>query len=264
MFSSGALDALQGDDDSDEEPEFHDAEQGPPVDPVYMHENADILGHRPSETNGSPTASNVSKPRRQKQPPRSTAADDEDGDDDFETDTRPVSEARRLALQKTRASNRSPLPQSSAGHSIPQERLPSPNPASSAPLEAIRQEKRNVSTANRTFTGPSVPRQRHPWSDNDSQTLIELIGLRHAAWSTIESCDKHKFEQPRNQQAYRDKARNMKVDMLLTDAVLPVNFDLVMLGKKEIDRVTSFGKNPSRKENDMHEGRAINTEYHGA
>lgn len=107
-----------------------------------------------------------------------------------------------------------------------------------------------------------MPKQRHAWSDNDSQTLITLIRERQASWTTIEKEDSEAFERPRGQQAYRDKARNMKVDMLLTDAILPPCFDMVTLGQKEIRRVVSFGKNPARRERDMDEsGRAINTEY---
>lgn len=68
------------------------------------------------------------------------------------------------------------------------------------------------------------------------------------------------FEIPRNAQAYRDRARNMKVDYLITDAVLPRGFDLVSLSKKEIDRLRKMGKNHERKESDVdRHGRPINT-----
>lgn len=54
----------------------------------------------------------------------------------------------------------------------------------------------------------------------------------------------------------------MKVDFLLLDVVLPPGFNLVALGKKEIDRVKGLGKNPYRREEDLDEdGEPINTEY---
>ncbi|KAF7544183.1 hypothetical protein G7046_g9836 [Stylonectria norvegica] len=78
----------------------------------------------------------------------------------------------------------------------------------------------------------------------------------------MEQQDSHRFQYARNQQAYRDKARNMKVDYLIADAVLPPCFDLVALGKKEITRLISLGKNPHRKEKDIDaNGRAVGTEY---
>ncbi|KAG6012289.1 hypothetical protein E4U43_007860 [Claviceps pusilla] len=94
-------------------------------------------------------------------------------------------------------------------------------------------------------------RQRHPWSDKDSATLIELIAQERAGWSVIERRHNSKFEYPRNQQAYRDRARNMKVDFLLGDAVLPPCFDLVVLGKKEEAKVLAGGRNPHRKEHEF-------------
>lgn len=48
----------------------------------------------------------------------------------------------------------------------------------------------------------------------------------------------------------------------MTDVVLPPCFDLVALGKKEIDRLIGLGKNPYRREADVDEnGFAIGTEY---
>ncbi|KAG5979523.1 hypothetical protein E4U55_005082 [Claviceps digitariae] len=102
-----------------------------------------------------------------------------------------------------------------------------------------------------TANVPSHLRQRHKWSDRDSATLIELIAQERAGWSIIEQRHNDKFEHPRNQQAYRDRARNMKVDFLLADAVLPPCFDLVVLGKKEIDKVLAGGRNPFRKEHEF-------------
>jgi hypothetical protein len=74
--------------------------------------------------------------------------------------------------------------------------------------------------------------------------------------------ESERFQHPRNQQAYRDKARNLKVDFLSTNAVLPPGFDLVALGTKEVRLLQARGKNPFRRERDLDdEGNAINTEY---
>jgi hypothetical protein len=74
--------------------------------------------------------------------------------------------------------------------------------------------------------------------------------------------ESHRFELPRNAQAYRDRARNMKVDFLISDAALPRGFDLVTFSKKEIDRVEKLGKNPNRTEADVdRNGRPTNTAY---
>jgi len=44
---------------------------------------------------------------------------------------------------------------------------------------------------------------------------------------------------------------------------LPPSFDLVVLGKKERNAVIACGKNPDRKESDVLDGRAINTDWRG-
>lgn len=279
MYDRNALAALQDDSQGDGPSGSHTI--GSPRRPrksVYDHENADILGQRPSETNGSPTASSshATSLRRKRRPQgrRHVEEEEEDDEDDnpFEEDTRPPDPRRQAMVNSNLARNRSPLPRSQPS-SAPRQRYPSPPTATPAQQQAppppssfaaMQMEKRNLKLSRAALASAPTIRQRYPWSDNDSQTLVDLINLRHAAWSTIETCDGERFEHPRNQQAYRDKARNMKVDMLLTDAVLPPKFDLVTLGKKEIDRVISFGKNPSRKERDIDEyGRAINTEHGG-
>ena len=46
------------------------------------------------------------------------------------------------------------------------------------------------------------------------------------------------------------------------DFPLPPGFDLVLLGKKERDKVIAVGKNPDRKEDDIdEEGNLIDTEF---
>lgn len=112
-----------------------------------------------------------------------------------------------------------------------------------------------------TSSGRGPLKQRQQWSDNDQFLLIDLVARCHGSWSKINNNHGHRFEYPRNQQAYRDKARNLKVDFLMTDKVLPPCFDLVALGHKEVEKLSSFGKNPYRKEKDLDDdGTPINTE----
>lgn len=102
--------------------------------------------------------------------------------------------------------------------------------------------------------------RRRAWTDRDTDVLIELIGKTSAFYALIERHYKHHFECPRGQQAYRDKARNVKVDYLLNDECLPLEFDRVSLGPKEIRKLQAAGKNPFRKEKDVDDaGRPTNT-----
>jgi hypothetical protein len=67
------------------------------------------------------------------------------------------------------------------------------------------------------------------------------------------------FQIYRNQQAIRDKARNLKKGYLCADAILPNGFDYVYLSKKERDDVIASGHNPERREEDIDEdGHVIN------
>jgi hypothetical protein len=138
----------------------------------------------------------------------------------------------------------------------------STQPGATPDFEAIKAKKRALSAAARAERGEQPTQQRKPWSAADCTTLLHCIFERHASWSQIQSEDGNKFEVPRNQQAYRDKARNMKVDYLITDAVLPPCFDLVALGSKEKARLIAMGKNPNRREGDIDdEGNPINISY---
>ncbi|PHH70247.1 hypothetical protein CDD80_6148 [Ophiocordyceps camponoti-rufipedis] len=103
--------------------------------------------------------------------------------------------------------------------------------------------------------------KRVRWSDHDTRVLNQCIKDRHANYADIERNDADKFEHARNQQAYRDKARNLKVDYLKTDQPLPECYDLVSLGHKEVKQIEANGKNPHRRESDVDdEGRPVNTE----
>lgn len=223
------------------------------------------------------------EPEEEAEEEQEEEADEEDDDDDegeFETDTRPVKQGKRAAIVNSMPPPKRPrisAPPSSS-RPIPTSSRDPPSTGRAPPLSTISEEapvvdpntpdfaalsaqKRDIVQRNRAMAPPAY-KQRYVWSHQDTATLITLIRDRQAAWSAIEKKDNHLFEHPRNQQAYRDKARNMKVDLLITDAVLPPGFDMVKLGRKEIDKLIGLGKNPYRRETDVDEdGNAVGTEY---
>lgn len=139
-------------------------------------------------------------------------------------------------------------------------RSPPSIPPSTSPDFAAIQRVKDQARMNARLSQPKSLKKRLGWSDRDSATLIDLVARRAASWATIEREDSQLFELPRNQQAYRDRARNMKVDFLISDAILPRGFDQVTLSKKEIDRLQKLGKNHARRERDVdRNGRPTNT-----
>ncbi|KAG9499840.1 hypothetical protein J7337_008302 [Fusarium musae] len=260
-----------------------DFRSGVPRD-YHEHSNADLLGGSPFPPASSyrlATRGGRERERGQKRPRFSQ--DDEDGDDSFETDTRHVDPARREELQRQMPPppRPQPVPQRPQRHvtesSFSSEPVPplsmeqssqdmglrsvSQAPMSSRPFNAIAkaasQRKKEVRMADPERQGP---RQRVPWSEHDSQVLLDLIQEHGVRWSSIETMSE-RFEYPRNQQAYRDRARNLKTDILMIDMLLPPNFDGVALSNKEIAKIKGVGKNPFRKEADVDDhNNPINTE----
>ncbi|EYB29924.1 hypothetical protein FG05_13312 [Fusarium graminearum] len=251
----------------------------------HQHANADLLGSPFPPASSFRVVSNSDRSQYQgHKRPRSVTTEDDDEDDPFETDDRRVNPARRAELKRQMPPP--PRPES-ISRSLPR-RVPVPSSARSVP-PAFDQESLWDSTSQEDLRPPSSsvvnydalkkaasqrnrearladpgrqgPRQRVPWSDHDTQLLLDYIQEHGARWSMIESECKHYFEYPRNQQAYRDRARNLKTELLITDAVLPPNFNDVVLGSKEIIRVKAVGKNPDRREEDVDaDGDPINTE----
>ncbi|CAM1502116.1 Fc.00g041000.m01.CDS01 [Cosmosporella sp. VM-42] len=229
------------------------------------HTNDDLLSTPQPESSGRPAA-RAKAQGKQRGPSVDTIQEEEDEQDDpFETDTRPVDKGKRKAIKSalpTAKRTRLPTPSAApAAESVTIQDYPPPSDPSQADLQRVRAEKELISQRARLAQTHGF-KQRYAWSDNDTATLISLVRERHAAWATIQNTDNHRFEHPRNQQAYRDKARNLKVDYLMTDANLPPGFDLVALGKKEIDRLKGLGKNPWRKEEDIDsEGKPIGVDH---
>lgn len=223
------------------------------------------------------TPSPSRRKRTHSQQQASDEEDDDDEEDNFQTDYREPNPEHLAAAQefkRQRIALASPQ-QPGGGISHTQLEPPSSGPtaiAYSQPLTSppsTAQDLRQIASlkeraskdhraaqqqqqqAKRGETPASIAglqvRQRVPWSDADSLALIRLIGReKPLTYADMENYHADVFEYPRNQLAYRDRARNMKVDYLITDCVLPKGFDRVSLGKKEVLRVVSFGKNPNR------------------
>lgn len=237
--------------------------EGPPSNQQVDDSNSAILGPRP------PTVAASTAPGSASARVRRSHASQEEEEEAFEEDTRAVDQEKSADIKRTLNDRPPPRSPSAAmgppprptqrpreGSNEGEEEREQPTPPPSSAFDAMRYEKSALTSSARTRDSPSSPartgqKQRRQWSDNDTYTLIDLVRKTHAGWSVMEKHYSDRFEIPRNQQAYRDKARNLKVDLLMTDRVLPPCFDLVALSKKETDKVVSYGKNPYRKENDL-------------
>ncbi|KAI1870816.1 uncharacterized protein JN550_004962 [Neoarthrinium moseri] len=200
------------------------------------------------------------------------ADEEEDGDEDeYETNTRPLDESRRIVKERPITG-----PSSSKRVRISDTRATGDGRRSASLANSSREFDRDrtenvrasdislLSTqaraAARHARQPSAPQRRVFWSDDDTATLIDAIRKYGCQWSFLE--EQALFSTFRSQQAIRDKARNLKVDLLKTDVPLLAGFDAVALGKKERDAVKKAGKNPDRMEQDIDDdGNVVNNQW---
>lgn len=86
-------------------------------------------------------------------------------------------------------------------------------PTSTAPPSyAVISETAKEILRQKHLGAPRKARQRIPWSEKDTELLINLIGAIGCSWAAME--ERGDFEHMRDQVALRDKARNIKVDFL--------------------------------------------------
>ncbi|ORY67720.1 uncharacterized protein BCR38DRAFT_483328 [Pseudomassariella vexata] len=184
--------------------------------------------------------------------------------DEYQTDVRPTDESRRIPKLPTpnRAhfsrqtaaskSERSPSLGATPGQEYP-ERLVAGD------LMALSQKAKAISRIESARQAKG-PQKRTFWTLDDNKTLISAIPKYQCSWAAIE--DAGLFSVFRTQQQIRDRARNLKVDFLKADVLLPAGFDGVCLGKKEREAVIKCRRNPDRTEEDVDEdGTVINTIY---
>ncbi|KAF2968698.1 hypothetical protein GQX73_g4883 [Xylaria multiplex] len=187
-----------------------------------------------------------------------------DEDDGFEVDERAVDGSRRNQREDSDvprpAPKRSKFSNLSKNRDRPQ---PLENPRATTNLTerdiaTLSQVARANKLANKLANKGRGHQVRERWSDVDTDRLLDLIANQDLNCSWARMQEEGGFQTYRNQQAIRDKARNLKKGYLCADAILPSGFDFVCLGKKEKDEVIASGRNPDRSENDIDEnGRVI-------
>ncbi|KAL8822498.1 MAG: hypothetical protein Q9191_006768 [Dirinaria sp. TL-2023a] len=90
---------------------------------------------------------------------------------------------------------------------------------------------------------PKKVQVRTAWTDEETQTLLELIEEHGTSWRLLKDIDlkKHHVLARRDQVALKDKARNMKLDFLKAGHNLPENFQYVPLNKIQIQKLHDLG-----------------------
>ncbi|KAI0838107.1 hypothetical protein F5Y06DRAFT_287579 [Hypoxylon sp. FL0890] len=251
----------------------------PPSNQQALNEKGKVLDTRDAIRHLEPRHILASMTKRS-QP--SADGGDGDDDDDFEINEQLQNESRRIVDEYGTVRRPSPKrPRYSKQSQTGNTQTRSPRIASTRELAnqqslddsqedinlqerdilVLSQGARNIRRANHA----SKPRQvRVPWSASETSRLLDLIAdpSLNCSWSAMEKAGG--FENARNQQALRDKARGLKVWYLEGDRVLPAGFDQVALGQKEKDAVIRCGRNPDRREDDLDEdGRVTNNIWVG-
>ena len=184
-----------------------------------------------------------------------------DDHDDFEVNEQVINESRRHRYEASEAPR--PVPKRSRlsvdlGKNAGRPQSPDGTPAATNMTVHDLATLSRVARANKLANKARAPQLRERWSSTDTNRLLDLIAdpKINCSWAEMER--KGDFETYRNQQAIRDKARNLKKGYLCADAILPSGFDLIYLSKKEKDDVIASGHNPDRMEDDLDErGRVI-------
>jgi hypothetical protein len=162
-----------------------------------------------------------------------------DGDDDdaFETDNRllrsprgkePMRPQKRLRQEPPVSAQKPPPTSSSIPATQPVLATIEPNsqqqPRPSSQAVDSGEHLNQLALSQRTKlvklarSEPAVQKRRVPWSDEDAETLLRAIATHGARWAELEKLAKLKeipFQDLRDQQALRDKARLMKMHFLM-------------------------------------------------
>jgi hypothetical protein len=134
----------------------------------------------------------------------------------------------------------------------PSPQRPHPNPHIAPASTALAQEYQKAAwTARqiRTMSQPKPARERRAWSDMETEALMTYINewpeednLHYAAMKRKDETDGgHQALQGRTAEDIRFRARNMKVNFLLSRSDLHPNWMKVQLAKKEIEKLHSRG-----------------------
>lgn len=113
------------------------------------------------------------------------------------------------------------------------------------PLSQEHEEyvRMNISAKQNMAMVTKPPQKRSAWTAAETDTLLDLITTYGTSWKLLKEQDLmqgHVLE-ARDQVALKDKARNMKMDYLKANRVLPMNFDRIPLSKPQIERLRGGG-----------------------
>lgn len=84
-----------------------------------------------------------------------------------------------------------------------------------APTSSYAFIKETARAAIMKYRTPRGPQQRTRWTEYETDLLINLIDKYGCSWSRILEKGKGHFAEPRDQVALKDKARNVKVELLM-------------------------------------------------
>ncbi|KAL6713514.1 hypothetical protein ACLMJK_008979 [Lecanora helva] len=92
------------------------------------------------------------------------------------------------------------------------------------------------------MNNPKPTQKRTPWSEDETQQLLELIEKHGTSWSVLMDIDRQSGSllQDRDDVKLKDKARNMKMDFLKAGRRLPKNFDRIALSKLLIAKLKAL------------------------
>ncbi|KAL8721185.1 MAG: hypothetical protein Q9225_002071 [Loekoesia sp. 1 TL-2023] len=194
-------------------------------------ENAERMDWNTQESNSSftrhsqqPTVDDLRIKRRGEE-------DNSSSDDDFQEDTRQITQPRRSGLTKKNSQSDAALRPAAKRPRRLQGRLEATessdleeavethnNDNAPVPSQAERYRVVNAYAKQQIATLPKKPQVRTPWSPEETDRLLELIDQHGLSWTRLKSMDKVHENGPllgtRDQVALKDKARNIKFDFL--------------------------------------------------
>ncbi|KAL8987041.1 MAG: hypothetical protein Q9177_003720 [Variospora cf. flavescens] len=188
-----------------------------------------------------------------------TQADQSDSDGDFQEDSRQMAPPQRSnpSSRQNRHGSTGPGPAAKrrreaqgnrdvAGYIdlndiVEQHNNANGPPPSQAEMSQIINKRAKMKTA-------SLRRKvqvRTPWSEEETDRLLDLIADHGISWSYLKTMDEDHAQgslfRNRDQVALKDKARNMKADYLKSGVPLPLNFDLIPLSNALVQKLAAVG-----------------------
>lgn len=150
------------------------------------------------------------------------------------TQPAPAPPSTRPQIQRSHSAN--PIDRRSPTNSISNNNS-NPPPSTAASYQQVKQHARANTNFAAAIAPPSTfrpPQTRRPWTADEIERLLFLIGKYGCAWSTIKKADERMVDPQlleRSQVQLKDKARNMKVDYLKAEMELPEGLTGVTISK---------------------------------